>query len=395
MRHSTNRSSAFPWKYGLFLASYYLANAVYQGYASKYFESVGMNHTQLTVLLTAAPAISIITQPLWGTIGDRAKLRNNVLRLMIAFSAILVLTYRISSSFWWLLISSTLFSAFYTSVQPMGDSIILESLQHNNQPFGPLRLMGCVTFAVGNLFIGFTIEGRMNLVIYLTAAVLLITLLCTRTLAPTPGHQSANGKKMNAMGILRLPHMSTLIAMLMLMQLTMGYFYSFYSPYFTSLEGGSTTLLGWCYFLSAMSEVPFLLNADRLVEKLGVGKLLSICAAALTLRWTLLASFPNIYVAAGSQVLHGWGFIVMTVSMSKYMSATVPDELKASGQMLLALVGFGIARVFGILGGGLLSQQLGGTQQGFAVMAAVSGLALILFAPKFFKMKPLNGHTQA
>ena len=118
------------------------------------------------------------------------------------------------------------------------------------------------------------------------------------------------------------------------------------------------------------------LNADRLFEKLGAGKLMSICALALTIRWILLASFPNIYVAAGSQILHGWGFIVMTVSMSKYMSAAVPDELKASGQMMLALVGFGIARVFGILGGGLLSEAMGGVQNGFAVMACISGAAL-------------------
>ncbi len=384
------KGSDFPWKYGLFLASYYLANAVYQGYAPTYFEAAGMSHIQRTILLAAAPVISVVMQPVWGTLGDRSKSRNTVLRLLIAVSAAIVLTYRISGAFFWLMTASALFSAFYTSIQPMGDSIILEALQPKNQPFGPLRLMGCVTFAVGNLFIGFTIDGRANLIPYLTAGVLLLTLLSTRALPPTPGHQST-GEKMNMGGILRLPHMKGLIFMLMLLQLTMGYFYSFYTPHFTSLPGGSTTLLGWCYFLSAMSEVPFLLNADRLFDKLGVGKLMSISAAALTLRWILLASFPNIYVAAGSQILHGWGFIVMTVSMSKYMSATVPNELKASGQMLLAVVGFGVARVFGILGGGMLSEAIGGVQNGFAVMAAVSGIALVFFAPKYLKSAPLNG----
>ena len=384
------KSSGFPWKYGLFLASYYLANAVYQGYAPTYFESAGMTHVNRTILLAMAPVVSILMQPIWGMLGDRSKSRNAILRLLIIIAACIVLTYRIASSFWWLMITSFLFSAFYTSIQPMGDSIILEALQPKNQPFGPLRLMGCLTFAVGNLFIGFTIDGRANLVLYLTTAILMLTLLSTWALPPTPGHQSS-GKKMNMAGILKLPHMPGLIIMLMLLQLTMGYFYSFYSPYFTSLPGGTTTILGWCYFLSAMSEVPFLLNADRLFEKLGVGKLMSISAAVLTLRWILLASFPNIYVAAGSQILHGWGFIVMTVSMSKFMSATVPDELKASGQMLLSVVGFGIARVFGILGGGLLSEVLGGVQNGFILMACISGVALICFAPRYLKAQPLNG----
>ena len=384
------KSSDFPWKYGLFLACYYLANAVYQSYASKYFESVGMSHVQLTILLAAAPIISIIMQPIWGMIGDRMKLRNIVLRMLIVVSAGLVLTYRLSNAFWWLMSVSVLFSAFYTSIQPMGDSIILEALQEKKHPFGPLRMMGCLAFAVGNLFIGYAIDGRMNWVVYLTAGVLLLTLLAERALPPTPGHQST-GEKMNMLAILKLPHMAGLLVMLMLMQLTMGYFYSYYSIHFTSLPGGTTTLLGLCYFLSATSEVPFLLNADRLFDKLGVGKLMSICAAALTLRWVLLACFPNIYVAMGSQVLHGWGFIVMTVSTSKYMSAIVPDELKASGQMLLAVVGFGIARVFGILGGGLLSNAMGGIQNGFAVMACISGLALICFAPKYLRSAPLNG----
>ncbi len=384
------KTSDFPWRFGLFLATYYLANAVYQGYAAKYFEAVGMSHTQLTILLAMAPIVSVVMQPVWGTLGDRSRSRNKVLAMLIVVAAIVVLAYRISSAFWWLMISSILFSAFYTSIQPMGDSIILEALQPKNQPFGPLRLMGCLTFAVGNLFIGYAIDGRANLIVYLTTAVLLINLLSVRALPPTPGHQST-GEKMNMAGILKLPHMAGLIIMLMLLQLTMGYFYSFYSPYFTSLPGGTTTILGLCYFMSAISEVPFLLNADKLFEKLGVGKLMSISAAALTLRWILLASFPNVYVAAGSQILHGWGFIVMTVSMSKYMSATVPNELKASGQMLLAVVGFGVARVFGILGGGLLSEAIGGVQNGFIVMACISGTALIAFAPRYLRMKPLNG----
>lgn len=384
------KTSDFPWRYGLFLASYYLANAVYQSYASKYFESVGMSRTQLSVILAAAPVVSIFMQPVWGTLGDRMKSRNAALRMLIIISAALALTYRVSSAFWWLMIASCLFSAFYTSIQPMGDSIILEALQPKKQPFGPLRLMGCLTFAVGNLFIGYALDGRMNLMPYLTAAVLMLTLLSTRALPPTVGHQST-GSKMNMLAILKLKHMAGLLVMLMLMQLTMGYFYSFYSIHFTSLPGGTTTLLGLCYFLSAVSEMPFLLNADKLYDKLGVGKLMSISAGALTLRWLLLGLFPNTAVAMASQVLHGWGFIVMTVSTSKYMSAVVPDELKASGQMLLAVVGFGVARAFGILGGGLLSEALGGIQNGFLLMSAVSGATLLIFAPRYLKMKPING----
>ena len=105
------KKSNYPWQYGLFLAFYYTANAIYQGYASKYFEAVGMTTAQLSVILAAMPIISIFAQPLWGAAGDRAKTRNSVLRGLIVASAAIVLLYRLSNAFWWLLPVSALFSA--------------------------------------------------------------------------------------------------------------------------------------------------------------------------------------------------------------------------------------------------------------------------------------------
>ena len=385
------KTKNYPWRYGWFLGMYYMANGIYQGYASKYFEATGMSTAMLSVILAFTPLISIFTQPLWGTVGDRAKSRNRVLGFLIVASAALVLLYRVSASFWWLLPMSILFSSVYTSIQPMGDSIVLEALSPENHAFGPLRMMGTISFALTNLVWGLILTpGRMNLVVYMTAVMLMMVLVSTRVLPPTEGHQSSTGRKMNMTAILKMKHMPGLLILLMLLQLTMGYFYSFFSIYFTSMPGGSSRLLGLCYFMSAMSEIPFLLNADRLFERLGVGKLLSIAAIALTLRWTILGTCHNVYAVMASQLLHGWGFIVMTVSMAKYVSATIPDELKASGQMLISVVGFGIARVFGILGGGLLSGALGSTRHAFLVMAGVCALALILFAPRYFRRAKAN-----
>lgn len=384
--------SRYPWRYSLFLSFYYMANAIYQGYASKYFEAAGMSTAQLSVILAATPIISIIAQPLWGAAGDRARSRNRVLHGMIVFAAAVVLLYRVSGSFWWLLPASCLFSAAYTSIQPMGDSIILEALSPDGHPFGPIRLVGCVSFAVMNLVWGQILTPeRMSLVVYGTSFMLILLLLVSRVLPVTAGHQSANGRKMNMTAILKMKHMPGLLTLLMLLQLTMGYFYSFFSIHFTHLPGGTNALLGVCFFLSAMSEVPFLLNADRLYERFGVGKLMSVSALALTLRWLLLASTNSAWVALASQLLHSCGFIVMTVGMSKYLNDTVPDELKASGQMLISVVGFGIARAFGILGGGLVASAMGSIQMGFLLMAGISGAALLIFAPRYLKMPALNG----
>ena len=376
----------YPWRYAAFMITYYTVNAVYQGYISKYFQMRGATTAQLSVLLAAAPMISIVSQPFWGMRGDRAKSRNRVLRLMILLGVGLILMLPLSNAFGWMLLFNALFAAQYTSIQPMGDSIILESLlARGNQPFGPLRLCGSLSFAVVNLVFGLLVGERFEWVIYLTAALLVGVFLSTYLLPPTPGHQAETGRRMSLVDLFRVPGMPPLLALFMMLQLCMGYFYSFFSIHFTSLPGGSMTLLGLAYFISATSELPFLLNADRLFDRLGAGRLMCLSALTMLTRWVLLAACPNVAVVLCSQVLHGGGFIVMSVSMAKHVNATVPAELKSSGQLLLAVVGFGLARVFGILGGGLLSSALGGTRHAFLIMAGVCALALILFAPRYFR----------
>ena len=376
----------YPWRYAAFMITYYTVNAVYQGYISKYFQMRGATTAQLSVLLAAAPMISIVSQPFWGMRGDRAKSRNRVLRLMILLGVGLILMLPLSRAFGWMLLFNALFAAQYTSIQPMGDSIILESLlARGNQPFGPLRLCGSLSFAVVNLVFGLLVGERFEWVIYLTAALLVGVFLSTYLLPSTPGHQAETGRRMSLADLFRVPGMPPLLALFMMLQLCMGYFYSFFSIHFTSLPGGSMTLLGLAYFISATSELPFLLNADRLFDRLGAGRLMCLSALTMLTRWVLLAACPNVAVVLCSQVLHGGGFIVMSVSMAKHVNATVPAELKSSGQLLLAVVGFGLARVFGILGGGLLSSALGGTRHAFLIMAGVCALALILFAPRYFR----------
>ena len=45
----------YPWRYSLFLSVYYMATAIYQGYASKYFEAAGMSTAQMSQLAAMVP----------------------------------------------------------------------------------------------------------------------------------------------------------------------------------------------------------------------------------------------------------------------------------------------------------------------------------------------------
>jgi len=378
-----SREDAYPWRFSLFLAAYYAANAVYQGFVSVYFSNKGLDSFQIGMLMSAVSVVSIVAQPAWGALGDRSASRNRVLRIMCLLAAGMILLLYSTKNLWALSAILCLFAVSYTSIQPMGDSVILEALQEKGQPFGRIRLVGTYSFAVVSPIAGLMINGHLERMPWMTAAVLGLVFLSTYKLPPAAGHARVKNCA-SMMTLLRDKKLMLLISLVTLLQATLGYFYVFFPVYFTQMQGGNAALLGWAYFLSACSETPFLLFSDKLFKKIGVGKLLLISAASLVLRWAILALTDNVWVAMASQLLHGWGFIVMTVTMAKYISLTVPEELRARGQMLLAVAGFGVARVAGNWGGGYIAQQIG-LKATFGVMAVVAFVSLFAFAPVYLK----------
>lgn len=385
----------YPAHFALFLMAYYVTNSVYQGYLSVYFKNeLGFSATQIGSILAGVAIVSLVTQPLWGTCGDRMKSRNRLIRFLCAAAAVLILSLLPMKGYAAAMLVTCVFAGFYMSIQPMGDSIILEALQRHDHPFGPIRMAGGLSFAVFNIIYGAIVNrlGDDRITIYFIAGLLICTLMSTYALPPTPGRQAVGGKKMSMASLFKIRDLMLILAFVLPMQATMGYFYTFFSNHFMTLEGANSSLLGICYFISACSEVPYLLLSDKLFKKIGAGKLLCISAVSLFIRWVLLATTSDYRIAMFSQVFHGWGFIVMTVSLSKYINLTVPAELKASGQMLLAVVSFGIARVIGNFGGGLLADMMG-MQKVFVVSAVICAVTGLIFAPYYLRRKPLNGEN--
>ena len=106
----------------------------------------------------------------------------------------------------------------------------------------------------------------------------------------------------------------------------------------------------------------------------------------MALRWLLLALLPIPGWAVATQLLQGGGFIVMMFAMAKYIALNVPEKLRSSGQTLLGMISYGIARVAGALAGGLLS-RLWGLQALFGASAALAALSLFTLGAYVWKKK--------
>ena len=389
----------YPVRYCAYLGSYYMILAIFQGYLSLYFQSLGFNSTQIGTVFAAIALTSVFAQPVWGTVGDRMSSRSRLLRVLLVCALLIAQLFRFAGgSFPLLLLLSCAYACFFLSVQPLGDSIILDSMARTRTRFGPARLTGSLCFAVLNALAGrlFT-NGRESWVIAFLSGTILFSLALSFFLPAAPGRQTKTGKKVSFAELFKNRPLMRLLLFTLPLHLTMGYFYTFFSPHFRSLEGGTSALLGWCYFLSAVSEIPFLVMSDRLIDRYGPGKLISVSALALTLRWLIVGASRSVPLVMASQLCHSWGFIVMTVSLAKYVTGHVDEELHASGQMLIAIVTYGVARVAGNLGGGVLADALGehGRQSVFLLNSGICLATFLAFAPRYLKKTKKNAERSS
>lgn len=355
------KSKGFHLRRAWFPAGYYGANSIYQGYISLYYTQLGFSNAQLGLISAATALATLLFQPIWGALGDRMRRRRRLLVFLSLASACVLPIAALGRGFVLQICTAFAFYALFCNLLPLGDTLLLAG---GDGCFGAYRLAGGASFAIVGALFGliahrFDEQGAL----WCAAALLLLTAVAALFLPDAPG-QPRDCK--NPFVTLKDKHFLAMLALLLPLQMTMGYFYTFYAPWFKEIGGGEA-LLGLGYFISAASEAPYLLLSERIYRRFGAECPMCISALLMALRWLLLGFARHPSIALLSQILHGGGFIVLSVSMAYWISEHVPSSLRASGQALLNMATFGIARITGNLLGGCLARGLG---RGGAFLAA-------------------------
>ncbi|MCS7458909.1 MFS transporter [Paenibacillus doosanensis] len=342
----------------LFYMVIYMGNAVYGTYIPVYFQSVGAAPAEIGTLLSLGPLVAVLAQPMWGTIGDRAKTKNSVLAALLVGSGVMILLFPLSTAFYYLLAMVCLFTFFQTSIFAISDAITLEELDKQKRwAFGPIRLGGTIGFALMSLGFGYLAKVSIQYLFPVFAVVMLISLFLLLKFPKVSGYQSS-GSKMQVWVLFKNRKLMLYMGINLVLQITLGYYYSFFPIYFREL-GADNVMIGWSMVISSISEIPFLLLAGRIMAKVRLTHVFLVSSIATALRWFAFSFTENPYWVLPAQLLHGLMFIVLTVTMAMYINREVPKELKASGQTLNGLLSLGVARIIGSFIGGFASESFG------------------------------------
>lgn len=341
-----------------------------------YLRRIGISGVEIGALMAIGNLVMIFAQPLWGLVSDHFQAQVRVLRITLVGGMAVILLFPLTSNIWLLGMITVLYMLFQTPNVPLSDGIALAYLRnHSDQGFGSVRLWGSLGFSVAVLFMGYNFAGKgIQQIFYWVFALYLVTLVTTLGLPKTPPQRRAKIGKL-AWQMLKNPRFLTFVGFACLVQLTFNAYNTFFSIYFSAL-GGTSTMLGMAWMLSALSEIPVFYFGEVLRQRFGNLNLLRFAALVYGVRWLLYAVLDSPNQVLVSQLLQGISFGLFYLAAVNHIADIAPTGLTTTGQSLFAAITFGGGSALGSMIGGLLYQYLGLTGM-FRSLSVIILFALI------------------
>jgi PPP family 3-phenylpropionic acid transporter len=360
-------------------------------YLPIYFDLNGYSSTQIGLIMAINPLMAVLTQPFFGHKADMASSKNKVFAFLMVGTIASILLLPISSIFAYALVLGTILSVFQSALIPISESITLERLELKGKDYGPVRLAGTFGFAIASVIASLLIESDIKNIFYLVAIIGSLNILLVFRIPRVVGHEG-DSHKASIGEIFNDKQLVVFLIFSLIAMLAMVSFMTF-SPLFFLALGGTKGQLGWIFFLSAVSELPFLLNAEKIINKLTIQGTLGLSMGIIGLRGVLVLFIESSWLMFPLALLNGATFIVFAYSLAVYINRTVKKELRTRGQTVLG-VSTSFGRIIGALLSGLMVDAMGLKNtmffSGLVCVAAIFWYILMLISLKKKSLKVIK-----
>ncbi len=370
--HNKSELAAFIRHYVGFFVIY----GVFGSYLSTYYSVAGIDKSQIGLLMAIGPLTSLLIQPIWGILSDKAKDKTRVLRVIAAGGALSVLLYFLPKQFWGFAAVSILFMSFHTAIMPLSDAYAVNYLTRNGQKFSLIRLCGSTAYTISAFVSGYVLNnGNLWIIFPFTSVLYVVGLLNMGSLPRIPLERSTEHKPFRE--VIRDRKLILILVFVFFMQLPLFFNASFLGVYIKDL-GFSDRIRGLVFSLVALSEIPVLMVIDRVVRKFPLFSILLFSGSLMVMRSMIYAFLPTPGFIIFAQCLNGFTFMPVTYSAITYINNQMPVEYKTTGQSLLALVQQGAGNILGSIFGGLLSASLG-IGHTYALFGSILGVTTLVY----------------
>ncbi|PYM17193.1 MAG: hypothetical protein DMD81_09975 [Candidatus Rokuibacteriota bacterium] len=338
-------------------------------------ENIGLAGWQVGTLLAVGPIIAIVAQPAWGVFADRTGSRARVLAVLAFGAAAGYASLALGTGFASLLALTSFLCCFASPLVPTAVAVTFALAPNvTAHAFGRYRAWGTVGY--GALVLGFpflldrldaargvtavaggpsepSLRAMFPVIAAVTLAAGVIALALPRSSALEPRSARGGWRRLLAhppyvrlLGVASLGYVA--------LQGPMGMF-----AIFVRAHGGSLDTVSHLWLLMLSLELPLIALSGASLQRVGARGLLAAGLVAGGVRWLICGFAPDSRWMMPAQVLHGVVVAGLVIGSPLYVEAVVPEQLRATGQNLLAMIGLSAGGLLSNLGAGLLLDAAG------------------------------------
>jgi len=368
-------ATATSLRLALFYAGIFSAVGIHLPFWPVWLKAQGLDATQIGVLLAATFFTKIISNPLVGQMVDRRGDRRRPMIALAAGGVLSFMLYALVDDFWGILAVTIVAGGFFAAMMPVGENLTMMVAVRDGLDYGRIRLWGSLSFIVAASAGGWLIAGRPpDLIMWLVTLGLALTLLACLGVPDVRAAGPAAARPPPIRLLLGNRLFLLFLLATSLSQVSHMIYYGFATLHWQA-AGLSPWMIGLLWAEGVVAEIVLFAFSNKVVRRLGPGRLLVLAGIAGLVRWTVLAATTDPLALAAVQWLHAGTFGCMHLGAMHFIHRAAPAGLSARAQALYSSVTLGVASgLFMLFTGQLYAGLAGGA---FLVMAALSAAAAL------------------
>jgi PPP family 3-phenylpropionic acid transporter len=367
-------------RYSLFYFWYYAGLGAFSPYIGQYVDSLGHSGYVIATMFALWYGSRVLGPPAWTTMVGRSERPGLYLLLGSVFTLVVCAGFTTFHGALGLCVVMALFGLAVNPLLPQFEAMTLSALGERSADYGRIRVWGSIGFLLvassyGWIFDHVGVKYFPWLVLPLYFAAVLAAIPHRKARPPRDERPRAPVAE-----LLRRPGIRRFLLVAMLMQVSFGAFYVFYTLHLRAAGHGGLAV-GLLWGTGVLSEIAMFWWMPRLFARHAAGRLLSFCLAITVLRWALTALFPGqLALMFVVQLAHAFSFAVFQACCMRQMAESFPGREGATGQSLLYSISSGVGGVLGALLCSKLWDWHGGQAAflGGAVVVALAWLVYVL-----------------
>jgi PPP family 3-phenylpropionic acid transporter len=369
-RGSDFSTDGFALKLGLFYAAYFLFGGIQLPFFPLWLEAKGFDASTIGLVIAIATMVRIVATPVAAHQADRRQALKSTLLIGTLGGTLMMTAVGLLDGTLAIFITFALAAAFFSPLLAIADAYALSGLRSRGRAYGPVRLWGSVAFIVANVGAGFLLDViAPDRLIWLIVAGLFASVLAAAALVPLEPLPAVAGAP--AAPKRRLWHDPAFVAIAAAASLAQGSHALYYG--FSTLEwraaGFDGATIGLLWGLGVAAEIVLFAFSARLPPAFSPTVLLMIGAGGGVLRWAAMAFAPPVALLPVLQCLHALSFGAAHLGAMAFLARTVPRELAATAQGVVA-TGAGVVMALASGTSGWLYAVSG--SQAYLAMAAMA-----------------------